>query len=237
MENGGRMHVCGQRYRQRQAAGKTGWADESAYAQKRGRIDAILAAGRLPSPCRFLELGCGNGNVTLYVAQKGHAAYGVDLVPEAIAWAKEQATRQGLHADFTVGSVVTLSAYGDDCFDFVFDANCLFMIIGQEREATVASVWRVLKPGGIFYAEAHLLNEAITQRMLFSGQDYFDPEGQYSTVQGHPMYYYSREQEFVDLIEGAGFRILRREKEAPYATHQDMSFCAGGMWVEARKPE
>jgi SAM-dependent methyltransferase len=237
MENAGRIQVCGQRYRQRQAAGKAGWADETSYAQKRDRVDAILASGRLSSPCRFLELGCGNGNVALYVAQKGHAAYGVDLVPEAIAWAKEQAAQQKLHADFTVGSVVTLSAYGDDFFDVVFDANCLFMIIGKDREACVASVHRVLRPGGIFYAETHLVNEQIKQRMVFSGQDYFDPEGQYSTVQGQPMYYYSREQKFVDLIEGAGFQILRRETNAPQSTHRDMPFFAGGMWVEATKPE
>ena len=171
------------------------------------------------------------------MAQKGHEAYGVDLVPEAIAWAREQAAQQKLHADFSLGSVVTLSAFGDRFFDLIFDANCLSMILGKEREASVASVWRVLKPGGIFYAESQLLNEAITQRMAFSGTDYFDPEGQYSTVQEHPMYYYSREQEFTDLIEGAGFRILQRKKEPPYPEHQDMPFCAGGMWVVATKPE
>jgi hypothetical protein len=95
----------------------------------------------------------------------------------------------------------------------------------------------VLKPGGIFYAETHLLNDAITQRMVFNGRDYFDPAGQYSTVQGHPMYHYSREQEFVELIERAGFQVLQRQKEPPYPTHQDMSFCAGGMWVVAIKPK
>ncbi len=237
METDGRIRVCGQRYLQRQASGNAGWADESSYLQKRNRINVILAGNRLPDPCRFLELGCGNGNLTLYMQQKGHEASGVDIVPEAIAWAREQAAKQNLHADFSVDSVVTLDAYGDGIFDFVFDANCLFMIIGKEREASVASVWRVLKPGGIFYAEAHLLNEAITRREFFSGQDYFDPEGQYSTVQGYPMYYYSREQEFIDLIEGAGFSILRRETEPPHPQHQDMPFCVGGMWVVAKKSE
>ncbi len=231
-----RVRLCGQRYRRRQAEGKAGWADEASYAQKRSRLDDILASNPLPEPCRFLELGCGNGNVTMYMAQKGHVAYGVDIVPEAIEWAKRQANEQKIVADFRVGSVVTLSGFSDEFFDLVFDANCLFMIMGKDRAACVASVWRALKRGGIFYGEAHLLNEAITRRMIFNGQDYFDPEGQYSTVQGHPLYYYSREQEFVDLIEGTGFRILRRGKEGPYPTHQNMPFCAGGMWIEATKP-
>lgn len=237
MDNAERVRVCGLRYRQRRAEGKAGWADESSYAQKKSRLEAILGANRLPQSSRFLELGCGNGNVTLYMAQKGYHAYGMDIVPEAIAWAKRQAEEQGLETDFRVGNVVTLSSFSDNFFDLVFDANCLFMIMGKERETCVANVWRVLKRGGVFYAEAHLLNEAITKRAIFSGQDYFDPEGQYSTAQGHPMYYYSREEEFVELIEGAGFRILRRGKEGPYPTHRDMPFCAGGMWVEATKPE
>jgi tetratricopeptide (TPR) repeat protein len=86
------------------------------------------------------------------------------------------------------------------------------------------------------YAEAHLLNEAIRERMVFSGPDYFDPVGQYSTVQGQPMYYFSREQEFADLIEGAGFRILTREKVPPYPAKEHMPFCAGGMCLVATKP-
>ncbi len=231
-----RIRICGERYRLRQAAGKAGWADESSYARKASRLDAILEANRLHPPCRFLELGCGNGNLTLYMARNGHEAYGVDIVPEAIAWARKQAAEGNPRADFRVDNVVTLSGCADGFFDLVFDADCLLMIVGPERKAAVANVWRVLKPGGIFHAVAHLLNEAITRRMAFSGQDYFDPERQYSTVQGHPMYYYSREQEFVDLIEGAGFHILRRGKEAPYPTHQNTPFLAGGMWIEAAKP-
>ena len=235
MDNDGRIQVCGQRYRQRRQAGKAGWADEASYRQKRDRLDLILSGGRIPAPCRFLELGCGNGNVTLSMARDGHEAYGIDLVPEAIDWARQQAKEQRLEAQFAVGSVVPLEPYADNFFDLVFDANCLFMIIGYDRARCVANVHRVLKPGGIFYAEAHLVNEQIKERFVFAGNEFFDPQGQYSTCQGQPMYYYSREREFTDLIEGAGFRILRQGKEPPSAAHEDMPFGAGSMWMEAIK--
>ena len=236
MDNDEKIRVCGRRYRQRRADGEPGWADESSYLQKRNRIDAILAAGRVPAGGRFLELGCGNGNVALYMARLGYEARGMDRVPESIDWARAQAREQKLAAHFEVGSVVILAPYGDNSFDFVFDANCLFMIIGEDRKTCIGNVFRVLKPGGTFYAEAHLVNGRIRERMAFSVQDYFDPAGQYSTVQGQPMYYFSREQEFEDLIEGAGFRIVRREMEPPPAACQDMPFYAGDMWVEAVKP-
>ena len=236
MDSAERVRLCGERYRQRQAAGKPGWADEASYAQKQERLAALLAFHRLPQPMRFLELGCGNGNVTLAMAQNGHEAWGVDIVPEAIAWAEQQAAQRKLHASFRVDSVVTLSTLEAGRFDLVFDANCLIMVLGQDRALTVRSVWRVLRPGGIFYAEAHLLAETATERVVFGDGDGFDPQGRYSTVRGQPMYDFSREQDFADLIQGAGFRILRQGREAPCASHPDMPFWAGDMWIEACKP-
>lgn len=231
-----RARVCGQRYSQRRRCGKIGWADEDSYTRKQGIVQSILTGGHLPKRCRVLELGCGNGCVTLSTARKGHDAYGVDIVPEAIDWAEQQAREQGIEAHFTVGSVITLSAYTDAFFDFVFDADCLFMIIGEDRKPCVENVFRVLKPGGIFYATAHLVNEKIKTRALLSGKDYFDPKGRYSTVEGIPMYYFSRAREFKALIEGAGFKILRHQTEPKPAAGAGLAFYAGDMWIEALRP-
>ena len=231
-----RARVCGRRYRERRQSGKVGWADEDSYARKQGIVRRILTSGRLPRRCRVLELGCGNGRVTLFTARKGHDAYGMDIVPEAIDWARQQALERGIEARFTVGSVVTLLAYADGFFDFVFDGDCLLMILGEDRKTCVENVFRVLKPGGIFYARAHLVNEKLKTRTRLGGRNYFDPKGQFSTVEGLPMYYLSRGQEFKDLIEGAGFRILRHRTEPKPAAHAGVSFYAGDMWIEAVRP-
>jgi len=61
---------------------------------------------------------------------------------------------------------------------------------------------------------------------------WFDPEGRYSTVRGHPMYYYSGEREFLDLIAGCGFGIVRQLKEPRLSDYPP--YCAGNMWVLGR---
>jgi SAM-dependent methyltransferase len=236
-DDAGRRQVCGARYAQRRAEGKPGWSDENSYALAQQEIRRILALGILPQRFRFLELGCGNGSTALSMAAAGHKVCGIDLVPEAIDWARAQAAERKLRAEFSVGSVVTLEPYRDTSFDLVFDAGCLIMIVGGDRERCVRNVFRVLKPGGVFHAEANLLSDAVRGRVTFAGEEYFDPDGQYSTVQGLPMYYYSREQEFRDLLTGAGFTIIREEKEPPYPGHEQMTFCAGGMRVVAVKRE
>jgi len=231
-----RVRICGQRYNQRRRCGKVGWADEDSYARKQGIVHRILTGGRLPKRCRVLELGCGNGRVILFTARKGHDAYGIDIVPEAIDWAKQQAQEQKIEAHFTVGDVITLSPYADAFFDFVFDADCLFMVIGKDRKACVENVFRVLKPGGVFYAKAHLVNEKIKTRRRLGGKNYFDPKGQYSTVEGTPMYYFSSAREFKALIEGAGFKILRHRTMPKSAAGAGLAFYAADMWIEALRP-
>ncbi|MDD5706485.1 MAG: class I SAM-dependent methyltransferase [Kiritimatiellae bacterium] len=232
-----RLDVCGRRYQQLRASGKAGWADEASYAMFHRRLEAILTSCRMATSIRFLELGCGNGNVAIGMGKKGHEAYGIDVVPQAIEWAKQQAKTQQVNARFEVGSAVTLTPYADESFDLVFDANCLFMIIEKkDRKKCVANAFRVLKRGGLFYAEAHLVNEAVKERMQTDDpQVWFDPDGQYSTVQGHPMYYHSREREFLDLISGNGFEILQQVKEPRPSDYPP--YCAGDMWVLATKPQ
>ncbi len=231
-----KAQIISQRYQDRRATGKHGWADEDSYARKRRVVDEILASGRIPRHCRFLELGCGNGNITLYVAQKGHESYGIDLAVGAIQWANKQAQQLHVQAHFSVGNVVTLAPYADCHFDFVFDGDCLLMTIGTDREPCVRNVFRVLKRNGVFLAKAHLLNENIKGRLSLGGCDYFDAVGHFSTVQGQPMYYYSRQEEFLSLLQESGFRIVCSKMEPLPVTDEKMPFWAGDITVKAVKP-
>ncbi|HIE30441.1 TPA: hypothetical protein EYP66_24545 [Candidatus Poribacteria bacterium] len=49
-----RFMVCGNRYEQRRARGKVGWADEASYLMFQRRLDDILSSSSLPSSIRFL---------------------------------------------------------------------------------------------------------------------------------------------------------------------------------------
>ena len=124
---------CDMRYAKQKAEGRPGWTSE--YGETERALDAFLARWRIPTKGRFLELGCGAGNLTLYVAGKGFEAYGIDISSEGILWAKEKMVASKLHADFRVGSVVDLRGYPDGFFDVVYDGGCLIMVIGSDRRA------------------------------------------------------------------------------------------------------
>jgi SAM-dependent methyltransferase/tetratricopeptide (TPR) repeat protein len=60
-----------------------------------GSSFATFVADRLPAPAMLLDLGCGTGRDSVYLAGRGHTVSGVDRSAEAIARAREAAQAAG----------------------------------------------------------------------------------------------------------------------------------------------
>lgn len=99
---------------------------------------------------RLLDVGCGTGGVTIpagiRVGATGSAA-GIDPSPEMIAIARRKANRAGAAIDFRVGVIESLP-FPDETFDVVTSSLMMHHLPDHVREAGLAEVYRVLKPGG-----------------------------------------------------------------------------------------
>jgi len=98
------------------------------------------------TPQRTLELGCGLGRFSRYVAQQGVRATGVDFSPVAIAKAQAKVAGDDVRPEFLVGDVTRLDALTSP-FDTSFDVGCFHCLSPQEQRAYVSEVFRLLKPG------------------------------------------------------------------------------------------
>jgi SAM-dependent methyltransferase len=143
-----------------------------AYRSGRPRWDSTeprpelveLAQGRLPG--RALDLGCGTGTDSIYLASQGWEATGVDFAPQAIAMAKSRAAASGSSASFAVGDVTRLREAGvRGDFDLVVDIGCYHGIPAGRRDAYVAEVAAVTKPGADLYL-AGVSNPPAAWRLL-----------------------------------------------------------------------
>ena len=132
-------------YRLAYRSGRPAWDS----AEPRPEL-AELASSRPPG--RALDLGCGTGSDTLYLASRGWDAIGVDFVPRAIATARSRAAAARSAAAFVVGDVTRLEAAGiDGDFDLVTDTGCYHGIPADRRDAYAAGIAAVTRPGGDLY--------------------------------------------------------------------------------------
>ena len=81
---------------------------------------------------RALDLGCGRGQYTPELAQRGWQAVGIDSAVKAIADAKRKDTSG---ATYVVGDVTDLPAAELGTFDFFLDIGCFQGLKAEQRDA------------------------------------------------------------------------------------------------------
>ena len=113
-------------------------------------IEELLNWAGVEQAKEILDVGCGIGGSSLYLAQKFNArAVGITLSPVQASRATERAQEAGLATEvqFQVADALDMP-FADDTFDFVWS-----MESGEhmpDKEKFLQECYRVLKPGGTF---------------------------------------------------------------------------------------
>jgi phosphoethanolamine N-methyltransferase len=108
---------------------------------------------------RVLDIGCGSGGITLFIARQFQPAriVGFDVELPVVESARRRATKAGLadRAEFTQGPPGRLP-FPDESFDVVFSKDAMVHI--PDKDAIFAEIFRVLKPNGTFAASDWLIS-------------------------------------------------------------------------------
>jgi ubiquinone/menaquinone biosynthesis C-methylase UbiE len=104
---------------------------------------------RLIPKGKALDLCCGAGTNTVYLAQSGLEVTGIDISRTAIDIAKQKAHQTKVNINFLNESFIDLP-FNDEEFNFVFDMGCFHHVEVEERTKFIAGVHRVLKEGGVY---------------------------------------------------------------------------------------
>jgi SAM-dependent methyltransferase len=108
----------------------------------------LVEDGRIPLGGAALDLGCGPGVATSYLAASFHPAVGLDIAQGAVVEARSRARGENRDPSFLVAEAPVLP-FRTGAFSFVFDRGCLQAIPRQAWERYFREVDRVLAPGGM----------------------------------------------------------------------------------------
>jgi len=106
------------------------------------QIESELGARR----CRVLDVGCGGGFLSNYLAEKGHALTGIDAAKGSLDVARAHDRTRSVTYD--TGDARALP-YDDGTFDVVCAMDFLEHV--EEPGRVVAEIARVLAPAGLFF--------------------------------------------------------------------------------------
>jgi SAM-dependent methyltransferase len=124
-----------------------------------GNIDIYLfdqlLKGQYDNLQNVLDVGCGSGRNLFYFLRNGFEVFGIDPDPRAVDAVKELSIALAPAnplGNFVVGNAENLP-YGDAIFDLVVCSAVLHFAKEEDQfDKMLRSMFRVLKPGGYFFA-------------------------------------------------------------------------------------
>jgi tellurite methyltransferase len=98
----------------------------------------------------ILDLGCGIGRHTIYLAESGFKVTALDSSPTALAILQQKLTEKGEHARL-IDSDYTQDLFREGSFDLVLSYNVIYHGYRKSMKETICSVHRWLRPQGLFF--------------------------------------------------------------------------------------
>ncbi len=103
------------------------------------------------TPCKTLDMGCGEGFYSIYLASQGFDVTGIDISGNAINLAKENAKKQNAQVKFLQMDALDLDKL-DEKFDFVLEWAVLHHIMPEDRKKYVENIKKILNKGGKYFS-------------------------------------------------------------------------------------
>lgn len=142
-----RWNEIGNEYQRRIAANPAAYTVRGWPQRGREAMQRALSSLHL-SGLRVLDIGCGIGQMAVWMAKQGAHVTAIDVGPDLIDAARQVASLNSVSVDFRVGNATALE-FADASFDAVVGMAILHHLPVDILDACMEEVRRVLRPDGV----------------------------------------------------------------------------------------
>lgn len=103
---------------------------------------------------RVLDLGCGTGKNSIFLAERGSVVTGIDISHTALQLAKERSQSAGVDVSWIQGSMAEVWPFPSESFDLILDVMSSNSLSNEERHTYMEECRRALKPEGLMFVKA-----------------------------------------------------------------------------------
>ena len=122
--------------------------EEFRWKNPHAQVVALVPLLRERGARRVLDLGCGAGRHTVYLAREGFEVCGFDIAENGLAHTREWLARERLTAELRQGDIEQIP-YPAEFFDAVISIYVIYHKKYAEMQQVIAEIHRVLKRGGL----------------------------------------------------------------------------------------
>ncbi|MDJ0747943.1 MAG: class I SAM-dependent methyltransferase [Woeseiaceae bacterium] len=171
-------------------------SDEATYQRKLAETQEFFRPDM-----RVLEFGCGTGTTAIHHAPHVQHIDAIDISESMLQIGRDKARKAGVdNLTFTRGTLIDFNAKNAS-IDAVLGLNVIHLL--PDREAVIAEVARILKPGGIFVSSTACLGGSLLRFIKLVA-----PLGKMLGLM--PDVFIMTEEELADEVMRAGFKIERQ---------------------------
>lgn len=171
----------------------------------------------------ILDLGCGTGRNSNYLAERGNTVVGMDISKTAIDIAKTRASEMQLNdVSYVVGDIGASYPFSDNYFDLILDITSSNSLDEKERENYIKEAFRALKNGGYLFVRGLCKDGDKNAKNLLK----LSPGKEYDTYIIKELGLFERvfsEKDFREFY-GKYFKIKKLLKKSGYSKFQGQNY-------------
>lgn len=160
----------------------------------------------------ILDFGCGSGRNIIAMADMGFNIYAIDYNIACLEMTRQKMEKMNYNKVTYIQNKGIEVNLPENFLDCIVVWGTLFAFREEERNLLIKNLYRVLKPGGLFLADYHTIEDSMYKKGKEIEKDVYVLSEEAGDLK-NLIYWFCDRETLINLYEKHGFKIINLEKK------------------------